>query len=247
LPEVPRPAQIVGVAVHRALQDFYLLLRENEAEGVQPPTREKLIDLGRRAFFREWPRHLETDTAQLDQVQAQLGLVFDQLHDPRANVVEVEKNVHFAYGPHAFWAKIDRIDRVSAPDGAELFRIVDYKTGGAWESFLSPRPDDLQFGIYALALEHLYGPDIAGVAEYWLLATGQRGQISLADIDREKVCAQIDHAIEGMLAGRWERAKGCRGQCEILGPAGIPAPETPDEPPNPAGAPRQAQSQLWGD
>jgi DNA helicase-2/ATP-dependent DNA helicase PcrA len=254
LPEVPRAAQVVGIAVHQALESFYLQQREQESVGGPLPTRERLIELGRSAFFQSWPRHLETDHAQLDQVQAQLGLAYDQLHDPRSSVVEVERNIHFSYGPHAFWCKIDRIDRFTSADGREAFRIVDYKTGRANDPLREPEADDLQLGIYALALEHLYGADgVLGVAEYWLLSSGERGVIDLDRIDRAKVRASIDRAIAGMLAGHWERGDKCRRICEILGtsvgsgPIPVPGQPAPPTPVVPARARKLGQPQLWGD
>ncbi len=224
LEPMPGPAAVVGIAVHGALETFYLEQRAAEAEGHGPPGRERLMAIGREAFFRAWPRHLEADRAQLDQVLAQLGVAFDRLHDPSANVVEIEKKVVFAYGPHAFEAKIDRIDRVTAADGSEAFRIVDYKTGHASERLREPKAGDLQLGVYAMALAHLYGdadaggePSLPGVAEYWILSTGERGVIDLADIDHAKVREQIDEVVEGLIAGRWEKGKGCDGECDVLG------------------------------
>ena len=54
--------------------------------------------------------------------------------------------------PHTIEAKIDRVERLG--DG---FRIVDYKTGGAWKSLITPKADDLQLGIYALAIADAFG------------------------------------------------------------------------------------------
>jgi RecB family exonuclease len=120
---------------------------------------------------------------------------------------------------HRMIAKIDRIDQVTMPDGRLGFRIVDYKTGHATEKFTEPKADDLQMGIYALALRHEYGDEAGaiGQAEYWLFSTGQRGRISLADINHAAVRRQIDLAVTGILAGRFEQAKACRGDCELLG------------------------------
>jgi hypothetical protein len=55
-----------------------------------------------------------------------------------------------------------------------------------------------------------------GRAEYWMLATGERGVIDLARLDLKKTRKRIDEAIRGMLAGDWPRGKDCDGLCEWL-------------------------------
>jgi len=89
---------------------------------------------------------------------------------------------------HKFTSKIDRIDLL--PEGG--LRIIDYKTGQAYKKFTEPKKDDLQLGIYALALKLGKGLGWArrgrskGVAEYWCLSTGERGTISLSQLDEAK-------------------------------------------------------------
>ncbi|MFI4894127.1 MAG: PD-(D/E)XK nuclease family protein, partial [Phycisphaerales bacterium JB058] len=82
-----------------------------------------------------------------------------------------------------------------------------------------PKKDDLQLGIYAMALAAKLGmpiDELSGSAEYWLFATGERGVIGLDEIDHKKVRKAIDKAIEGILAGDFAPNKGCGGQCELL-------------------------------
>ena len=221
----PGPKQILGQAVHGALESFYKQVQLAESEGHESPGRARLIELGRAAFFRNWPRQSEIDRAQLDQVLAQLGVAFDRLIAPATggNVVEVEKRAEFPYGAHTFDGKIDRIDQYTGADGVQAFRIVDYKTGNVRNALTEPEPDDLQLGIYALALAHMYElgdpreQPLAGVAEYWVLRTGERGEIPLSAIDFGAIHATIDGAIAGMLAGKWERGKGCKKDCDMLG------------------------------
>jgi hypothetical protein len=55
-----------------------------------------------------------------------------------------------------------------------------------------------------------------GTAEYWILSTGQRAQISLAEIDYEHIKATIDAAIAGMLAGEFEVGDQCWGLCQTF-------------------------------
>ena len=219
----PGTEQFVGQAVHQAMEKFYRGVQEAESEGRERPGRAALIAFGREAFMRNWPRQREIDRKQLDQVSAQLGLAFDRLYDATANTVEVEKKVKFDYGPHGFTAKIDRVDQFTGADGRLAFRIVDYKTGRATKPLSEPKKNTLQLGVYALAIAHLYGlgdpreQPPPGVAEYWLLSTGQRGVIDLKDIDYAAIHEEIDGVVAGMIAGRWERSPKCKGDCGIFG------------------------------
>ncbi len=223
--------QIVGQVVHQALEKFYRGVQAADAEGGARPGRAALVAMGRETFMRNCPRQSEVDRKQLDQVIAQLGLAFDQLYDASANTLEVEKTVKFDYGPHGFEAKLDRIDQYTGADGGPAFRIVDYKTGWAVSRLTKPKADDLQLGVYALALSELYGlgdpreQSLHGVAEYWVLSTGQRGVIDLKKIDFDAVHKAIDDVVEGMIAGRWERAAKCKGDCGMFGGGGSAAGE----------------------
>jgi RecB family exonuclease len=137
-----------------------------------------------------------------------------------ANVLEVEREFKFGYERggtrHIVTAKIDRLDQTA--DGK--FRIVDYKTGRPTKKLTEPKKDDLQMGIYSMALANAYGGGAVppGVAEYWILSTAERGGIDLSKLDQDGVRAEIDAMIDGVLAGRFPKApKTCRGLCDILG------------------------------
>ena len=216
-------AQVVGLAVHRALEEFFVATREAEATGQPAPTLARLIELGRAAFFRMWPKGLPVDRGQIEQVAAQLRLVVEQLHEPDGQILELEKRVRFDYSGHGFAAVIDRIDQITMPDGRLGWRIIDYKTGGPTKAKTEPKADDLQLGIYAMALSHLFGTGdpaadgLEGFAEYWVLATGQRGVIALSAIRHDKVRKAIDGAVDGILAGRFDPKKDCGGDCTLLG------------------------------
>jgi hypothetical protein len=61
---------------------------------------------------------------------------------------------------------------------------------------------------------------VAGVAEYWLPATGERGSIPLEALNREKVMGLINETVAAMLAGDFGRKgknKECQGPCGELG------------------------------
>ena len=225
-PEPEGTPQVIGTAAHAALAAFYKRLRSAEADGLPPPTVDDLLTLGREEFLRQLPIRAEADPEQLRQLDAQLRLTHGRLIRPGDEVEQLEHPINFGYSrdghTHSFHAKIDRIDRL--PTGGH--RIVDYKTGRPKKSLLEPDKNDLQFGIYAIALRHhqngLEGePDPLdpplGTAEYWLLATGERGTIDLADLDYEKLKSRIDGVIDGLLAGDFQReARGCWGLCEVV-------------------------------
>ena len=124
---------------------------------------------------------------------------------------------HLAVGQNAFQRTLNNDTMPNLlPDGG--YRIVDYKTSlRPTKKHLTPEADDLQMGVYAMALEHLMGAPVKGVAEYWLLATGQRGSISLEEIDVTAVRAVIDEAARGMLTGAFDRKDKCEGPCGLLG------------------------------
>ncbi len=214
--------QIVGTVAHAALERFYRDWSEADVEGIERPGLGELIGIARELFVIESRRVRGVEASQLEQIEAQLRLGFERLHDDGAEVMMLEENASFPYeradgdeGAHEFVAKLDRVDRI----GSDAFRIIDYKTGQAWGKLREPKKDDLQLGIYAMALAAKLGmpiEELAGSAEYWLFATGERGTLDLGSMDHMKVRRVIDGAIAGMLAGDFEPKKGCDGSCGLL-------------------------------
>jgi RecB family exonuclease len=214
-------AQSVGLVVHRALERFLIARRDAEAEGVAPPVLDDLLKSARDLYLRNiGPQH--TPDPHVDrQIQTQLRLVHENLLRDTDDILELERRVVFEF-PHAgithkFDAKIDRIDRL--PDGG--LRIIDYKTGQPSKSKTEPKPDDLQLGIYALAAAALYqtgDQPPPGVAEYWVLSSGERGVISLADLRLDKVRSKVGKAIDGILAADFPKGKSCAGECDLFYP-----------------------------
>ncbi|MBX3352553.1 MAG: ATP-dependent helicase [Phycisphaeraceae bacterium] len=145
--------------------------------------------------------------------------------------------------PHLFTAKIDRVDL--APGGG--FRVIDYKTGKATKTKLEIKNDDLQMALYALAVSWWSesgaqrDPDealplsnaspmgeavrlgeiepIPGVAEYWVLSTGQRGVIGFDALNLKKVVKTVEGYAAKMLAGEYKKGsdRDCKGLCDYLG------------------------------
>ncbi|MEZ6243964.1 MAG: ATP-dependent DNA helicase [Phycisphaerales bacterium] len=217
--------QRVGEVVHKALEKHVGEMAAAEAEGREGPGVEALLSCARELFFRATPPGEEVDRRLLAQVEAQTKAAADMLEHDKAHVLEVERVVRFPFEhdgqTHEFTAKLDRVDQLSDEGGRTSLRIVDYKTGQESKALLEPSSDDLQMCVYAMALRHEYDEDVRGVAEYWVLRTGRRGRIDLASLDLDKARKKIVKAVEGMLAGRFERgASGCRGLCSVLGDGG---------------------------
>lgn len=228
VPEPTRSGTEIGTVAHEALSQFYSAWREAEAEGRASPGLDDLLARGRKIYFAKSAGRL-ADPVEVQRLHDLLTTAFERFHDPAANIQELEMPFRLPWTcngiTHVITGRIDRVDQ--RPDGSR--RIVDYKSGQAWKKLVQPEKDDLQMGIYAMALEHLESagdparvPDgkgcnlSGGVAEYWMIATGEKGTIELSAMKLDKVRAKIDRVIEGLLAGRFTRSKDCSGLCAIL-------------------------------
>ncbi len=220
------PGMVLGSVVHTTLEKFYRAWLVAEADGKPTPGLKDLLEMGRREFFRALAPGQEAPPDLRQRLEGQLALAFERLHNASDEIEEIELSIRFPYEhagvAHEFEAKLDRLDRLPPPGG---HLIIDYKTGKATDAKRAPEGDDLQLGIYALALRHHQGIALddrttpaVGAAEYWLLATGERGRIDLKDIKYDKIRGQIGRAIEGMLSGAFPRGTQCSGLCDILGP-----------------------------
>lgn len=216
------PAGQIGSIVHKALAVFAGACRDADSTGQTPPGPESLERLGREVYLRE--ARGEPDASELDQILALLRSYARSFHDPRAHILELERQFKLSYTcdgrAHTLIAKIDRVDQIEPG----RFRIIDYKTGIDRQALLEPEAKDLQMGIYAMAwARHLNpddqpGPAPEGVAEYWLLASSSRGTIGLDRLDMAKVRGRIDKAIRGILAGEFPCKCRGEGDCVLLGP-----------------------------
>ncbi|MCC6229602.1 MAG: ATP-dependent helicase [Phycisphaerales bacterium] len=214
LPEEERREARLGSVAHDTLKAFVGSRRSAESEGRLPPSIDALKEMGRTMLMHQEPDASPDDVRRLDELLGGYARLF---HDDAAETLETERVVRFeiehAGCSHRMTAKVDRIDRTPAG-----FRIIDYKTGGAWKDLRDPKKTDLQMGIYAMALGRLY-PDapMAGTAEYWLLASGQRGVIGLDALDLDKIRSNIGTIIDGILAGEFDGEPSCQGACKTFG------------------------------
>ncbi|MFI4853502.1 MAG: ATP-dependent helicase [Phycisphaerales bacterium JB065] len=223
LDEQKTTALSIGDITHKALELFYRRVMFAESEGQPLPGLNDLQQLATSEFEKSWPAHLPMDRSELDKIHAQLELAHRNLHRDTDETVYLEQKVSLPYTldgvTHTIQAKIDRVDRL--PEGG--WRVIDYKTGNASKKLLEPKKDDLQLCIYAMALPRLLDPDSptpdeipAGVAEYWVLSTGQRGTIGFDALKLDKVRSKIDAAITDMLAGHFPRKDKCKGLCSLI-------------------------------
>jgi len=219
LKERPGVAQLVGTSVHQALQDFYTLWREADAEGRPTPGLDTLQEMARRVFLERWPKDQEIDHTQLVQIESQLERLWATHHRDSLHITELERSVKLRWPldgqTHTVQMKIDRVDLT---DGGE--RIIDYKTGHPSKEITEVGKTDLQMGLYMLGLRQLRQDDeIAGACEYWVLSSGQVGRIGFDEINEKKVKENVEKVIRGILAGEFEKVSTCRGGCVFLDPA----------------------------
>lgn len=219
IPEPPSQEQSIGTVVHAVLSEFYGRWMKADAEGKRPPGLKELVELGEKRLYTMTAGQ-EIDAGLREQLKDQLRIAHEVLHNPEAQIIERPEweftvPLVLAGVRHDLKVQIDRIEQVEGG-----YRIVDYKTGQDWKKLTEPKADDLQMGVYALALDEKLGggEPISGTAEYWLLASGQRGVLALDKLKREKVRGTIEKAVAGILAGEFGKGGKCRDRCEFLGP-----------------------------
>ncbi|CAN5865864.1 hypothetical protein BH11PLA1_BH11PLA1_10270 [soil metagenome] len=223
LPEAGSKESNIGTLAHGVLERFYRDWTGTVNEGLPRPGRAALEALAQRAYRAEIGPDQRVDHDDLNMLLGQVRLFHERLHDETHEIAELEKTFTFPFEhgghTHTLTAKLDRVDRM--PGGVGV-RVVDYKTGQAWKKLREPARDDLQLGVYALALDHVFtgdrGPDgfVQGQAEYWLLSTGERGVLPLSSLKRDKVREQIAEVIDGIVRGDFSPGEKCGGDCVLL-------------------------------
>ncbi len=108
-------------------------------------------------------------------------------------VVAVEMPFEIVIGSGFIRGFIDRVDRL--PDGS--LSVVDYKSG-SYEIAAKNAPDDLQLGIYALALSTLY-PHTVIHAELYYLRTGRHKGHTFSPGDLVAVERKVAEKIQAII------------------------------------------------
>ncbi len=131
----------------------------------------------------------------IDAGYQMLSEFVDRHQGDHFNVVATEQPFHFVLGTAAISGYIDRIDR--DPNG--VLHIIDYKSGKK-EVAAKNIAEDLQLGVYALAVSLLYPEEPTIYAELYYLRSGRRKghlftKAELANVEQkllEKVNDLID-------------------------------------------------------
>jgi len=97
-----------------------------------------------------------------------LNEFFDQYGESTFDVFDKEYEFKFIIGSYSILGYIDRIDIVDE----NTLKIIDYKTG-KWEVAQKDIQNNLQLGIYALAVSEAF-PDKNIYAELYYLRSGRR-------------------------------------------------------------------------
>lgn len=210
LPQDEQVPMMLGTVVHETLESFYKQWRVADSEGLERPGMAELEALTKKNFFKHWAPETEVDEDMLEKACMMMVRVWEDMHDEDMHIEELEREHVFGFVcdgvEHKIKAKIDRVD-ATASGGR---RVIDYKTGFARKDLKEPKKDDLQLGIYAMALKNDLGDLGPGsVCEYWLLTDGSKGTIGVDALKMEKIHVKIEKAIRGMLAGDWDRSRGC--------------------------------------
>lgn len=92
---------------------------------------------------------------------------YDDNSDTKFNIYEKEMQIDLILGSYRIRGFIDRVDKL-----ANRIVITDYKTG-KWEVSLKDVSNNLQLGIYALALSEIF-PESEIYAELYYLRSGKK-------------------------------------------------------------------------
>lgn len=110
-----------------------------------------------------------------------LNEFFDTNGDVQVSIYDKEMSFNFILGSYRILGFIDRVDVFS-----DRVHITDYKTG-KWEVSTKDVPNNLQLGIYALAMHNIF-PEKQIYAELYYLRSGRKkGHLfSIEDLNNVK-------------------------------------------------------------
>jgi superfamily I DNA/RNA helicase len=238
----------LGTVAHKILEHFYEDWSNADAAGEPLPTTEELIRRGLVRLRALTLRRGEAfNQAQSLQLESMLRCAHEKLHPAAGEPVHIlEREVALSIRlstqqhpqlTHQISLRADRLDLL--PESSPFFagpgslRLIDYKTGYAYKSLTDIDAHDVQLGLYAWALDqresspHAPAEPVRGVAEYWLLASGQVGRIPLQQLDRAAIREKVTKVIDGILAGQFPRGSKCtdsESPCRLLYPAALAVP-----------------------
>ena len=110
---------------------------------------------------------------------------YDEYADTLFDVYKKEHGFAFVIGSYLVVGYIDRIDLINE----NTVKIIDYKTG-KWEVAQKDIKDNLQLGIYALAVSEEF-PDKEIIAELYYLRSGRKKSHTFTKEDIENVKVRL--------------------------------------------------------
>ena len=167
------PPAVLGNIVHSVLENIL--------------DNDKVLDIGelRDEYAKNLPIWDPNGLIPPDLISAGSTIInefYDQHAGKEFNIYEKEMSFNFILGIYKIIGFIDRVDIIG-----DRVNITDYKTG-KWEVTQKDVHNNLQLGIYALALHNIF-PEKEIYAELYYLRSGKRkGHLfSAEDIENVKV------------------------------------------------------------
>lgn len=173
------PAAVLGNIVHEVFENTL----ENDSE--------LDLDLLKSEYNTTIPKYDPSNqipTELLDAGTTILEEFYDTHYDEDFHIYAKELGFEIIVGSYVIRGFIDRVDMYD-----DLIHIIDYKTG-KWEVSNKDIPTNLQLGIYALAISHLF-PGKKVYAELYYLRSGRRKGHEFSEQELEDV---KDRLIESM-------------------------------------------------
>lgn len=120
---------------------------------------------------------------------------YDTNSDVDFHIFDKELAFSLIIGSYKIIGFIDRVDVYE-----DRVHITDYKTG-KWEVTLKEVPNNLQLGIYALAMDHIF-PDKEVYAELYYLRSGKKKGHLFSKQDIENVKVKLIQSINNIISDR---------------------------------------------
>ena len=153
-PRVFGEAAVLGNIVHDVLEDNVSAIDLLDPTKIQEDYEKHISSRDPKSQIK--PELIGVGKEILDEF-------YDQYAKTKFDVLHKEYGFRFILGNYLISGYIDRIDSW----GEDGVKIIDYKTG-KWEVSPKDIPTNLQLGIYAMAVDHLY-PDKKVYAELYYL------------------------------------------------------------------------------
>ncbi len=183
IPKPDSPHLVFGINMHKALEEFYRLIKDGEA-----PDKRDLIDLYEKYWDGRGFKSKAQEESYKKKGRESLEAYFETNKNDFKNpplfleedfLIKIEENLEIR-------GKIDRVQEL----GGGIVEVVDYKTGKAKDQKYADK--SLQLSIYAMALEQMWGRKVGRLSFYYL---DSGDQIS-TQVDTERMKEAQDTIIE---------------------------------------------------